>query len=88
MKIKKGFVIRKVGDAHVVVPVGELSKTFHGMINLNETGAFLWKFFTEDHTIDEGVTALCGEYEVDEEKARIDVEKFANILTKNEFIEK
>ena len=46
MKIKKGFVVRKVGNEHVVVPVGELSKTFHGMINLNETGAFLWNFFT------------------------------------------
>ncbi len=87
MKIKKGFVIRKVGDAHVVVPVGELSKTFHGMINLNETGAFLWKFFTSEHTVDEAVAALCAEYEVDEERARIDAEKFAEVLTKNSFIE-
>ncbi len=87
MKIKKGFVIRKVGDAHVVVPVGELSKTFHGMINLNETGAFLWKFFMAEHTVDEAVAALCAEYEVDEERARIDAEKFAEVLTKNSFIE-
>ncbi|MBQ8406257.1 MAG: PqqD family protein [Clostridia bacterium] len=87
MKIKKGFVIRKVGDAHVVVPVGELSKTFHGMINLNETGAFLWKFFTAEHSVNEAVAALCAEYEVDEERARIDAEKFAEVLTKNSFIE-
>ena len=87
MKIKKGFVIRKVGDAHVVVPVGELSKTFHGMINLNETGAFLWEFFTAEHTVDEAVAALCAEYEVEEERARIDAEKFAEVLTKNAFIE-
>ena len=87
MKIKKGFVLRVVGGESVVVPVGELSKTFHGMINLNETGAFLWKFFTEEHTIDEGVVALCGEYDVDEERARIDVEKFAEIITKNGFTE-
>ena len=87
MKIKKGFVIRKVGDAHVVVPVGELSKTFHGMINLNETGAFLWNFFTQEHTIEEGVEALCAEYEVDTERAKTDVEKFASILTNNAFIE-
>ena len=87
MKIKKGFVIRKVGDAHVGVPVGELSKTFHGMINLNETGAFLWKFFTAEHTVDEAVAALCAEYEVEEERARIDAEKFAEVLTKNAFIE-
>ena len=87
MKIKKGFVIRKVGDTHVVVPVGELSKTFHGMINLNETGAFLWNFFTAEHTVDEAVAALCAEYEVEEERARIDAEKFAEVLTKNAFIE-
>ena len=46
MKIKKGFVLRVVGGEHVVVPVGEMSKQFHGMINLNETGAFLWRFFS------------------------------------------
>ena len=46
MKIKNGFVVRKVGGESVVVPVGEMSKEFHGMINLNETGAFLWEFFT------------------------------------------
>ena len=87
MKIKKGFVIRKVGDAHVVVPVGELSKTFHGMINLNETGAFLWNFFTTEHTVDEAVAALCAEYDVEEERARLDAEKFTEILTKNAFVE-
>jgi hypothetical protein len=87
MKIKKGFVIRKVGDSHVVVPVGELSKTFHGMINLNDTGAFMWNFFTAEHTIDEAVAALCAEYEVEEARARVDVEKFADILSKNSFLE-
>ena len=87
MKIKKGFVIRVVGGENVVVPVGELSKTFHGMINLNETGAFLWRFFSEEHTIEEGVDALCGEYEVEREIARADVEKFAEVLTKNGFVD-
>ena len=68
MKIKKGFVLRVVGGENVVVPVGAMSKVFHGMINLNETGAFMWKFFTEDHTLEEGVAALCAEYEVEEEE--------------------
>ena len=87
MKIKKGFVVRKVGNEHVVVPVGELSKTFHGMINLNETGAFLWNFFTTEHTVDEAVAALCAEYEVEEERARADAEKFAEVLTQSAFVE-
>lgn len=87
MKIKKGFVIRVVGGESVVVPVGEMSKTFHGMINLNETGAFLWRFYTTEHSIEEGVDALCGEYDVERERAQADVEKFAEILTKNGFTE-
>lgn len=87
MKIKKGFVIRVVGGEHVVVPVGEMSKAFHGMINLNATGAFLWNFFSENHTVEEGVDALCGEYDVDRERALADVQKFAEIITKNGFTE-
>ncbi|MBQ4269853.1 MAG: PqqD family protein [Clostridia bacterium] len=87
MKIKKGFVLRKVGGESVVVPVGEMSKQFHGMINLNETGNFLWNFFTEEHTVEEAVDALRGEYEVDVETATADVNKFADILLKNGFAE-
>jgi hypothetical protein len=87
MKIKSGFVLRVVGGESVVVPVGEMSKKFHGMINLNETGAFLWKFFTEEHTVDEGVQALLAEYEVEEELARTDVETFAKTIIDNGFAE-
>ena len=87
MKIKKGFVLRVVGGEHVVVPVGEMSKTFHGMINLNETGAFLWRFFSEEHTVEEAIDALCNEYEADREQVAADVNRFVDILTRNGFCE-
>ena len=87
MKIKKGFVLRVVGSDHVVVPVGEMSKNFHGMINLNETGAFLWRFFSEEHTIEEAIAALCSEYEADRTQVEIDVNRFAEILKNNNFCE-
>lgn len=87
MKIKNGFVLRTVGGEHVVVPVGEMSKAFHGMINLNETGAFMWRFFSEEHSLEEGVTALRAEYEVEEERARLDVKKFINVIESNGFAE-
>ena len=87
MKIKKGFVVRSVGGENIVVPVGEMSKNFHGMINLNETGAFLWEFFSSEHTVEEGVAALCGEYEVDKAIAEADVKRFVETLLKNGFAE-
>ena len=87
MKIKAGFVVRQVGGENVVVPVGAMSKQFHGMINLNETGAFLWNFYTENHTVDEGVSALLAEYDVEEEIARADVETFVQTIMNNGFAE-
>ena len=85
MKIKNGFVVRKVGGASVVVPVGNMSKEFHGMINLNETGKFLWDFFTQEHTLDEAVNALCSEYEVSRELAEKDAKNFMATLLDNGF---
>ena len=87
MKIKNGFVVREVGGENVVVPVGEMSKNFHGMINLNETGAFLWKFFSQEHTVDEAVAALCAEYEAEESVVRADVERFVQTIEGNGFAE-
>lgn len=87
MKIKKGFILRNVGGENVVVPVGARSKDFHGMINLNETGAFLWKFFTEDHTKEEAVAALCNEYEATVAQVEEDVVRFMNVLKTNGFCE-
>jgi hypothetical protein len=88
MKIKSGFVLRVVGGENVVVPVGEMSKAFHGMINLNETGAFLWRFFSEEHTLEDAIEALCNEYEgAEREQVEADVNRFADVLTSNGFCE-
>ncbi len=87
MKIKNGFVVRQVGGEHVVVPVGERSKEFHGMINMNETGAFLWNFFSQAHSLEEGVDALCNEYNVERGLAETDVKRFIDVLERNGFTE-
>ncbi len=81
MKIKKDLILRSVAGENVVVPVGEMSKTFHGMVTLNDTGAFLWKFYTAEHSLEEGVSALLAEYDVTEEVARKDVEKFIETVS-------
>ena len=87
MKIKKGFVIRNVGGESVVVPVGEMAKSFHGMINLNSTGAFLWKFFSEEHTVDEAVALMQKEYDIDEATAKNDVQAFVDTIVQRGFTE-
>ncbi len=84
MQINRDFTIQKVGASYVAVPVGKTSITFHGMIRLNETGAFLWKLMAErDCTEEELVEALLAEYEVDRETAARDVHAIVTKLAEN-----
>ena len=76
MKIKDGFILRQVADNYLVVAVGDAVKDFNGIINLNETGAFLWKILESGATEEELVKKLTEEYDVTEETAKKDVGKF------------
>ena len=73
MKIKSGFMLREVAGNYIVVAVGSRVKEFNGIINLNETGAFIWGLLEKGATEEELLTALLNEYEVDKEVARADV---------------
>ena len=81
MKIKEGFILREVADSYVVVAVGEAVKSFNGVINLNETGALLWKTLEKGADENDLVQALLNEYEVERELAENDVKLFIKKLT-------
>lgn len=87
MKIKKGFTVRNIAGSDIVVPVGNAEKIFNGMITLNESGAFFWNALLKDTTVDEVVKKVTSEYDVDEERAKTDVEKFIEQLRENNLIE-
>lgn len=70
MKVKEGFVLRKIAGSNIVVPIGAASLDFNGMITLNESAAFLWKKIEQGAEVEDLVAALLAEYEVDEETAR------------------
>ena len=80
MKIKSGFVVRKIANQYMAVPVGTRAKELHGMIGLNETAAFLWEQLKEARTEEELVQALLIEYEVEEEQAICSVKRFHELL--------
>ena len=76
MKIKKDFILRKVADSYVVVPVGKMTLDFNGIINLNETGAFLFGLLQKGAERDDLIEKLLAEYEVDRARAESDVDVF------------
>ena len=86
MKIKDGYLLREVAGNYIVVAVGEAVKEFNGVINLNETGAFLWKILQEGATEEQLLNALLEEYEVEKELAEKDVKAFVAKLTEAKLI--
>lgn len=80
MKIKNDFVLRKVADSYVVVPVNSLTLDFNGVMNLNETGAFLFEQLQNGIEKEELVWKMLDEYDVTEEKASADIDAFINKL--------
>ena len=76
MKIKEGFILRNVAGNNVVVPIGQATIDFNGMMSLNETGAFLFEKMLKGTTREELIEALKKEYEIEEALAQKDVDDF------------
>ena len=81
MKISENFVLRQVADTWVVLPVGQASVDFNGMLTLNESGAILWRALEQGGGRDALADALLAEYEVDRETALADVDAFLKKLS-------
>ena len=88
MKIRNGFILRDVAGKTFVVATGELSKSFKGMITLNETGKYIWKLLENDTTKEAIVDAIMKDYNV-EDRALVegDVDRFINKLTGDNILE-
>ena len=87
MKIKEDFLLRKVADCYVVAPVGKATVDFNGMMNLNETGAFLWEKLENDTTKEDLLKAMLDEYEVTEDIAKKDIDNFITKLKDGNLLE-
>jgi len=80
MRIKEGFILRKVGKQYVVAATGEASKAFNGMIRMNEASAHIFKLLQEETTAEALVNAMITELGADEATARADIEMFLGKL--------
>lgn len=76
MKIKQGFVMRDVAGQAVAIATGEASKSFHGMVKLNDTGAFIWNGIEKGLDEAEIAEQLTASYDAEVDQALKDVESF------------
>lgn len=77
LKIRQGFLLRKMMNAHVAVAVGEAGKRFNGMIRLNDAGAFLWQEMQTGIEKEALIEKMLSRYDdLDEDTARQDLSEF------------
>ncbi len=78
MRIKEGYIIKKLGSGYVVVTVGQASRDFNGMIRLNPAGAFLWQSIRDgSDTREKLIHAMLERYEdLDRATAATDLDEF------------
>lgn len=87
MKVKEDFLLREVAGCYVVVPVGKATVDFNGMLNLNDTGAFLWERLQQETTKEELLNSMLDEYEVTEDIAKKDIDNFITKLKDGNLLE-
>ena len=80
MKIKNGFILRKVPGMNLVMPTGKNVKEFNGSLMLNDTGAFIFERLQRGSTQEEIADALTQEYDVSLDTASADVQKTIDSL--------
>lgn len=81
MFVSKNYILKEVAGNKIVVPVGSTSIDFNSIIYLNEVGAFIFHLLQEKNlTLDEIVSEICKEYEVEKTNAYKDAQEFCNKL--------
>lgn len=80
MKIKDGFITKKVAGDVIVIPAEQALVDFKAIITLNETGAFLWELLKEDTSKEKLLEEMAKEYDADEKTLSADIDEFLSVL--------
>lgn len=76
------IVTRKTGNEYVLVPITNNIADMNSVYTLNETGAFIWEQIDGKRNLEEIITALTVEYDIDRNSAESDVFSFIDNMSK------
>lgn len=85
--MSSNYLLRKVADKYMLIPIGESQGENRFIINMNKTGAFILEKYDEGCTVDEIITAIIEKYGITKELATTDVNNFLDYLRSKSVIE-
>jgi hypothetical protein len=75
-------VTRKTGYEYVLVPITNNIADMNSVYTLNETGAFIWEKINGKRSVEDIITALTTEFEIDKDTASEDMFSFIDNMKK------
>lgn len=80
MRVNSNFVLKKLGDMSVIIPVGQKAVDMNSILNLNETGLLLYEGLVNNLDNEALIKLLMEEYDISQNEASLDVLEFVNKL--------
>ena len=87
MKLGGEFVVRRIMDDIVAVPVGQTALRLHGMIMLNDVSKVIWELLEQGTDQDSIVAAITDAFAVEADEARADILEFCDKLRQLQLLE-
>ncbi len=87
MKIKEGFITRKIGETYYAVSFDSTSAIGNGMIKLTGSAYFIWKMLEEGADETQILAAMKENFRADEDVLRRDISAFVVKLSELGIIE-
>lgn len=87
MRIKEGFVVRKLASQYVVVALSSEASKLNYLIKLNEIGAFMWEVLSKkDTSKEELIKEVLDAYDANKEQVTNDVNEFIATLKEKKIL--
>lgn len=80
MKRSEDFLLKNVGGQDLLVPLGAKVMDMNSLITLNATGRRVWELLAADRSVEYLVAAVVEQFDVEQERARADVQAFLDDL--------
>lgn len=87
MKAKSGFVLRKIADEYMLMPVNDNIGKFNGAVVLNEVSSFIWEKLQNPVSCEDLLEYIVEEYDVDKVTAKNDLDSLLDTLQEMDVID-
>lgn len=86
MKKAKGYLIKKLEDEYLILPVGEKTEEVHETVSLSETAGFIYMHAEEVQTLEQLAELVGKEYGLSAQEVYEDVKSVVKVLQEKKIL--